>query len=90
MIGTTVIVVYVTWTSGWLHTPIFESYQNHLNHWLTHHTMSCSGEVAGSGSNSCLGGRTTVGMIWLWRDVSSSVASSRIWEIKKTIEQIDV
>lgn len=49
-------------------------------HWLTHHTMSCSGDVTGSGGNSCLGGRTTVGMMRLWRDVSSSVASSRIYE----------
>lgn len=45
-------------------------------------TMSCSGDTAGSGGNSCFGGRTTVGMIRLWRDVSSSVASSRIWAYK--------
>lgn len=44
--------------------------------------MSCSGDNMGSGGNSCFGGRTTVGMIWLWSDVSSSVASSRIWTTK--------
>lgn len=54
------------------------------------HTMSCSCDAVGSWGNSCFGGRTTVGMIRLWRDVSSSVASSRIWtdtglqQIRKT------
>lgn len=42
-------------------------------------TISCSEDSAGSGGNSCFGGRTTVGMMRLWRDVSSSVASSRIY-----------
>lgn len=41
--------------------------------------MSCSGDVFGAGGNSCFGGRTTVGMIRLWRAVSSSVASSRVY-----------
>lgn len=44
-------------------------------------TMSCSGDITGSG-RSCLGGRTTVGMMRSWREVSSSVASSRICDTR--------
>lgn len=50
-----------------------------LKHQSIVHTMSCSGDVFGAGGNSCFGGRTTVGMIRLWRAVSSSVASSRVY-----------
>lgn len=43
----------------------------------------------GAGGNSCFGGRTTVGMIRLWRAVSSSVASSRVFNMDKLIGERD-